>query len=134
MNCKTLILSFLLLTMINFFTLADYLDPIKILADGLKMTRLAQWMWTYMTVLVFDGVMVFSYALLFDDAKGQEIVVLVKAAMYVIAGFSFYPLTEYLSALMGANHNTLWTKAGVMVGVCIVAVVGGRMGRHSKVE
>jgi hypothetical protein len=75
MNCKTLLLFFLPMTILKFFAYTDFLDSKMILADGLEMTLLAHWMWTFVAVLIFECAMALAYTVYFDDAEGHEIVV-----------------------------------------------------------
>ncbi|KAL7521333.1 hypothetical protein ACHAWX_006014 [Stephanocyclus meneghinianus] len=130
MNCKTLLLFFLPLTILKFFAYTDFIDSKMILADGLEMTLLAHWMWTFVAVLIFECAMALTYTVFFDDAEGHEIVVSTMAAMTLIAGCSLYSVQGYMSSWMGMNGSGLWIKIAIMVGLCIVAVVGGRMGGH----
>ena len=130
MNCKTLLLFFLPMTILKFFAYTDFLDSKMILADGLEMTLLAHWMWTFVAVLIFECAMALAYTVYFDDAEGHEIVVSTMAAMTLIAGCSLYSVQGYMSSWMGMNGSGLWIKIAIVVGICIVAVVGGRMGGH----
>lgn len=132
MNCKTLLLLFLPLTVLKFFAYTDFIDPTDILADGLKMTRLAYWMWNIVAVLIFEVAMALAYTILFDDAQGHEVVVCSMAAMTLIAGCSVYSLQGNLSSWMGINGSGLWIKLAVMIGICMLAVVGGRMGNNNR--
>jgi hypothetical protein len=132
MNCKTLLLLFLPLTVLKFFAYTDFIDPTMLLAEGLKMTRLAYWMWNIVAVLIFECAMALAYTILFDDTQGHEIVVMSMAAMTLLAGCSFYSIQGYMSSWMGINGNGLWIKITIMVGVCLLAVVGGRMGGHRE--
>lgn len=132
MNCKTLLLLFLPLTVLKFFAYTDFIDPTVILADELKMTRLAYWMWNIVAVLIFEVAMALAYTILFDDAHGHEVVVCSMAAMTFIAGCSVYPLQGNFSSWMGINGSGLWIKLAVMIGICMLAVVGGRMGNNRE--
>jgi hypothetical protein len=132
MNCKTLLLLFLPLTVLKFFAYTDFIDPTDILAEGLKMTRLAYWMWNIVAVLIFEVAMALAYTILFDDAQGHEVVVCSMAAMTLIAGCSVYSLQGNLSSWMGINGSGLWIKLAVMIGICMLAVVGGRMGNNNR--
>ncbi|KAL3790937.1 hypothetical protein HJC23_004919 [Cyclotella cryptica] len=129
-NCKTLLLFFLPITILKFFAYTDFIDPKIILADGLEMTELAHWMWTLVAVLIFECAMALSYTVFFDDSEGHEVVVATMAAMTLLAGCSVYSVQGYMSSWMGMNGSGLWIKIAVMIGVCIAAVVGGRMGGH----
>lgn len=131
-NCKALLLLFLIMTILKFFAYTDFIDPANLLAEGLEMTRLAYWSWTIVAVLIFECAMALVYTVLFDDNEGHEIVVISMAAMTLIAGCSFYFYQGSLSSWMGMNGNGLWIKISVMVGVCILAVVGGRLGGHRE--
>ena len=127
-NCKTLLLLFSILTILKFFAYTDFMDPQNLLADGLEMTRLAYWSWNIVAVLIFECGMALIYSILFDDKEGHEIVVMCMAAMTLIAGCSLYSYQRYLTSWLGMNGNGLWIRISVMVGVCIVAVAGGRWG------
>lgn len=132
MNCKTLLLLFLPLTILKFIAYTDFIDPTKLLAEGLEMTRLAHWMWNIVVILIFECAMALIYTILFDDAHGHEVVIMSMAAMTLLAGCSIYSVQGYLSSWMGINGNGMWIKITIMVGVCILAVVGGRMGGHRE--
>ena len=55
-----------------------------------------------------------------------------EQAMTLIAGCSFYSYQGYLSSWMGLNGNGIWIKISIMIGVCILAVIGGRIGGHRE--
>lgn len=130
MNCKTLLLLFLPLTLIKFFAYTDFVDPNILLAEGLEMTKLAYWMRNATAMLIFECGMALAYTILYDDNEGHEIVVMSMAAMTLVAGCSFYSFQGYLSSWMGSNGNGLWIKIGIMVALSIAAVIGGRMGHR----
>ena len=46
----------------------------------------------------------------------------------VVAAGSFYSVQKYMSNWMGLNSHALWIGVGILVLVCIAAIVGGRRG------
>ena len=53
-NCKTLLVIFLALTLIKFIAMTDFIGPTKMLADGSDMTAFAMWMWSFMDVMILE--------------------------------------------------------------------------------
>jgi hypothetical protein len=129
-NCKTLLLLFLVLTAIKFLALTDFVDPTKMLADGSEMTDFAVFLWHFVTVIVFEVFLAIFYAVLFDDEVGHELVVCAIVVMSVIGAVSIHPVQKYMSGWMGMDGNTLWIRMGIVILVCIAAIVGGRRGGH----
>ena len=70
------------MTVLKFFAYTDFIDPAKLLASGLEMTRLAYWMWNIVAVLIFECAMVLTYAVLFEDGEGHEVVVTTMAVSW----------------------------------------------------
>jgi hypothetical protein len=130
-NCKTLLNLFWVLTIIKFFAFTDFIDPLKLLADGSYMTDYATWMWQFTAVLMLEIFLAILYAVLFDDNAGHELLVVTIMVLTVVVGLSFSSVQQYMSSWMGLNTNRLWTQIGIMLLVCLVAIVGGRRGTAS---
>ncbi|KAL7531559.1 hypothetical protein ACHAXR_004112, partial [Thalassiosira sp. AJA248-18] len=131
-NCKTLLLLFLILTAIKFVAYTDFIDPMKILADGSEMTDFAMWMWQFTAVLILEVFLAVIYAVLFDDDAGHELLVITIIVMSVVAAGLFHSVQKYMSSWMGLNSNVLWIRLGVLILICIVAIVGGRRGSSHR--
>lgn len=128
-NCKTLLLLFLVLTAIKIVAFTDFIDPMKLLAErSSEMTDFAMWMWKFTAVLILEVFLAILYAVLFDDDAGHELVVFTIVILSVVATGSLYSVQKYMSNWMGLNSNTLWVGVGILVLVCIAAIVGGRRG------
>ena len=128
-NCKILLLLFLVLTAIKTVASADFIDPVKLHADRLlEMTYFAMWMWKFTAVLILEVFLAMLYALLFDDDAGHELVVFTIVILSVVATGSLYSVQKYMSNWMGLNSNTLWVGVGILVLVCIAVIVGGSRG------
>ncbi len=125
-NCKALVLIFTVLSVVKFLALADYIDPSKMMAEGLEITAFASWTWKFIIVLVFKSFLAMFYTLLFEDESGHEALVKTIIVLTLFAAGSVYSMQQYLSDWMGLNGNALWTRLGVMVGVCLLAIVAGR--------
>ena len=92
-NCKTLLLLFLVLTAIKIVAFTDFIDPMKLLADrSLQMTDFAMWMWKFTAVLILEVFLAMLYALLFDDDAGHELVVFTIVILSVVP-YLFFGLT-----------------------------------------
>ena len=127
-NCKSLLFLCVLLTTIKLLAYTDFIDPKNLLADGFKMTHFASWMWKFLAVLIFEALLAFCFALFFEDEAGQELVVSTVIVMTLIAAGSLVSVLKYMSDWRGMNGTGLWIRLVVMIGVCLVAIVGGRLG------
>ena len=105
----------------------DFIDPTKMLADGLEMTSFALWMWHFIAVLIFEFILAMFFVLFFDDDAGHEVVVMTLMAMSLVSACSIYSVREHLSGWMGLSRNLVWFCLGIMIGVCMIAIVSGRM-------
>jgi len=130
-NCKTLLLLILVLTAIKFLAYTDFIDPLKILADG-DMTDYAMWMWNCIAVLIMEFFLAVLFSVLFDDDASHELVVLTVMVMSLVAAVMFYPAKKYFSSGMGLNGNAVWIRLSILVIVCILAIVGGRRGSPDR--
>ena len=131
-NCKTLLLLFLVLTAFKFVAYTDYIDPMKLLAEGSEMTDFGVWMWKILAVMIFEVFLAILYAVMFDDEAGQELLVFAIIAMSVISAGFIASVQKYMSSWMGMNSNALWIRLGIFIIVCIVAVIGGRRGSSGR--
>jgi len=125
-NCKTLVLLFTVLTLVKFLALADYIDPSKLMAEGLEITAFASWTWKFIIVLVFESFLAMLFTLLFEDESGHELLVKTIIVLTLFAAGSIYSMQQYLSDWMGLNGNALWTRLGIMIAVCLAAIAAGR--------
>mmetsp|Transcript_27340 Transcript_27340/g.39156 ORF Transcript_27340/g.39156 Transcript_27340/m.39156 type:complete len:291 (+) Transcript_27340:381-1253(+) len=125
-NCKTLVLIFTVLAVVKFLALADYIDPSKLMSEGLEITAFASWTWKFIIVLVFESFLAMFFTLLFEDDSGHELLVKTIIVLTLFVAGAFYSMQQYLSGWMGLNGNALWTRLGVMVAVCLLAIVAGR--------
>mmetsp|Transcript_11333 Transcript_11333/g.17096 ORF Transcript_11333/g.17096 Transcript_11333/m.17096 type:complete len:173 (-) Transcript_11333:96-614(-) len=130
--CKTLVLLFTVLTLFKFLALADFIDPSKMMADGFEITAFAAWTWNFITVLVLESFLAMLFTLLFEDDSGQELLVKTIIVLTLFAAGAIYSMQQYLSDWMGLNGNALWIRVGVMVAVCLAAIVAGRHTGHSR--
>uniref|UniRef100_A0A7S0AEA2 Uncharacterized protein n=1 Tax=Minutocellus polymorphus TaxID=265543 RepID=A0A7S0AEA2_9STRA len=135
-NCKTLLLFFVGLTVVKLLVLTDLIDPQGlVLAEAVKMTKLATYMWSFVAVSVLEILFALIFALLYDDEASHELMVLAIAFMTLVAVGSLYPVTKYMGGWYDFSNNAIWIKLGVVLGICAVSIVGGRMtgsggGRH----
>lgn len=125
-NCKSLVLLFTVLTMGKFLAFADFIDPSKLMAEGLEMTAFAAWTWRFITVLILEAFLAMFFTLLFEDESGQELVVKTIIALTLLAAGVIYPVQHYFGDWMGLSGNVLWIRIGVMIAVCLAAIVVGR--------
>lgn len=128
-NSKTLILLFNVLAIGKFVAFADFIDPSKVLAEGLEMTEFAAWIWKYTAVLVLQTFLATFFTLFFEDETGQELVVYTIIVLTLFAVGLIYPTQQYMSAWMGLNGNGLWIRTGIAIAVCLAAVLAGRRRR-----
>lgn len=131
-NCKGLLLIFLVLIPIEFLAYTDFIDPLKVLADGSEMTDFAVWMWKFVAVTMLEVFLAIFYSVLFDDNAGQELVVWTILTISVLASYVIVNVQMNLSDWMGLNDNTLWIRQLIVVVVCFVAIVGGRRGSSHR--
>ena len=125
-NCKTLILLFNVLAIAKFLVFADFIDPSKILVDGLEMTPFAEYIWKLIGVVILEIFLATVFTLLFEDESGHEVVVYTIIAMSLFAAPVITPMQQYMSAWMGLNSNMIWIRVGVMVAVSLAAILAGR--------
>lgn len=125
-NCKTLLILFGIVTVIKFVAYTDFIDPKNFLPDDSEMTDFAVWMWKFMVILILEIFLAVLFSVLFDDDAGHELVVFTIIIMSVIAALLINPVQKYMSDWMGLNSNVMWIRLGVLILVCIVAIVGGR--------
>eukprot|EP00986_Skeletonema_menzelii_P007797 scaffold3104_cov145-Skeletonema_menzelii.AAC.8 len=126
-NCKTLVLLFTVLTLAKFLALADFIDPAKMMADGLEITAFASWTWKFIIVLLLESFLAMLFTLFFEDESGQELLVKSFIMLILFAAGAIYSVQEYFSEWMGLNGNSLWIRLGVMIAVCIAAIAAGRL-------
>lgn len=131
-NCKTLILLFNVLAIAKFLAFADFIDPSKILADGLEMTPFAEYIWKFIGVVILEIFLATLFTLLFEDESGQEVVVYTIIAMSLFAATVITPVQQYMSTWMGLNSNMIWIRVGVMVAVSLAAILAGRRTSSSR--
>ena len=129
-NCKTLIILFLVICTMELFAFTDFVDPTIILADGLEMTEPARWMWNFASVLILDVILVLTFALFFEGDEGQELVISTVIVMSLIAAGSFMSVDEYMSARVSGVF--LWVRVSIVIGVCAVAIICGRRGGSNR--
>ncbi len=129
-NCKTLILLFLIICTVKLFGLTDVVGPTYFLADGLDMTDVSLWMWNFTSVLLFDIILVLIYALYFEDNQGHELVVMTVTAMSLVAAVSFGSISGFMSAIV--NGKVLWIRVSILVVLSVAAVVGGRQSGSNR--
>lgn len=126
-NCKSLLLLFTVATFVKLIALTDLIDPQGfVLAEGVKMTKLATYMWQFVAVSVLEIGFALVFALLYDD-EASELMVITVASMTVVAIGALYPVTKYMGDWYDFSNNAIWIKLGVVLGICAVAVVGGRL-------
>mmetsp|Transcript_8263 Transcript_8263/g.13646 ORF Transcript_8263/g.13646 Transcript_8263/m.13646 type:complete len:291 (+) Transcript_8263:203-1075(+) len=126
-NCKTLVLLFTVLTLAKFLALADFIDPAKMMADGLEITAFASWTWKFIIVLLLESFLAMLFTLFFEDESGQELLVKSFIMLILFAAGAIYSVQQYFSEWMGLNGNSLWIRLGVMIAVCIAAIAAGRL-------
>lgn len=88
-NCKTLLVLFVILSILKILALTDFVDPAMILADGLKMTKLAHYMWNLVVVLVLEILLGLFFSLAFDDDASHELMVCTIVFMTLIPWHQF---------------------------------------------
>ena len=125
-NCKTLVLLFTVLTLAKFLALADFIDPAKMMADGLEITAFASWTWKFIIVLLLESFLAMLFTLFFEDEPGQELLVKSFIMLILFAAGAIYSVQQYFSDWMGLNGNSLWIRLGVMIAVCIAVIAAGR--------
>ncbi|KAL7491507.1 hypothetical protein ACHAWT_001639 [Skeletonema menzelii] len=126
-NCKTLVLLFTVLTLAKFLALADFIDPAKMMADGLEITAFASWTWKFIIVLLLESFLAMLFTLFFEDESGQELLVKSFIMLILFAAGAIYSVQQYFSEWMGLNGNSLWIRLGVIIAVCIAAIAAGRL-------
>jgi hypothetical protein len=131
-NCKTLLLLFMVLTAIKFVACCDFIDPLKLLEEGSEMTDWCYWTWKFTAVLIFEMFLAFMYSVLFDDSTGQELLVTAVVVLSIVAAVTIYPVQKHMSGWMGLNGSGFWIRLCVMILVCLVAIVGGRRGDSNR--
>ena len=131
-NCKTLLLIFLVLTAFKMIAYTDFINPLKLLAEGSEMTAFAEWMWKFIAVLILEVFIAILYSVLFDDDASHELVVLTIIVMSAVAALSVLSVQKYMSSWMGLNSNALWIRIGILILFCAAAIVGGRRGTHRQ--
>ncbi len=131
-NCKTLLALFSVLTLLKFIAYTDWISPVHLFADdSSEMTAFANWMWKFTSVLIFEVFLAILYTVVFDDDAGHELVVITIMVMSVVAGLSISTVQKYMSTWMGLNSHALWIRLGILLLVCLVAIVGGRRSNRS---
>lgn len=131
MNCKTLLLLFLPLTLIKLLFLTDFIDPHWLLAEGSEMSAIADWMWKIIPVMILECFIGILYSVLYDDDNSHELMVFTILIMSVIAGFIISSEQHLMSNWMGLNSNMLWIRIGILLLLCTAAIAGGRRSRRS---
>ena len=126
-NCKTLLLLFLVVTFLKVFALTEIEPEGLVLAEGVSMTKLATYMWNFVAVTVLEIAFALVFALLYDDGTCHELMVLAIAFMTLVAIGSLYPETKHMGGWYDFSSNTIWIKLGIVLGICATAVVGGRL-------
>lgn len=127
-NCKSLLLFFTVVTFVKLIALTDFIDPQSfVLAEGVEMTKLATYMWQFAAVAVLEIGFALIFALLYDDEACHELMVITVASMTLVAIGSLYPATKYMGGWYDFSNNVIWIKIGVVLGICAIAVVGGRL-------
>eukprot|EP01083_Nonionella_stella_P071565 192323_1 len=126
-NCKSLLLFFLICVAIKFAAFTDFIDPLRLLADGSEMTDVAIWMWKFTMILIFEVFLAILFSVLFDDDARHELVVFTVMVMSVVSAVLIHPVQKYMGSWMGMNsHIALWVQLGILLLICIVGVAGGR--------
>mmetsp|Transcript_11757 Transcript_11757/g.25378 ORF Transcript_11757/g.25378 Transcript_11757/m.25378 type:complete len:292 (-) Transcript_11757:168-1043(-) len=131
-NCKTLLLLLLILTAIKIVVCTDFVDPMKMLADGLEMTDVANCMYKCTIVLILEVFLALLYAVLFDDEAGHELVVFTIMIMTAVSAGLIHSVQKYMSSWMGLSSNAIWIQVGILVLVCLIAIGGGRHGSSQR--
>ena len=127
-NCKSLLLFFTVATFVKLIALTDVINPEGfVLAEGVKMTKLATYMWQFVAVTVLEIGFALVFALLYDDEASHELMCITVASMTLVAIGALYPVTEHMGEWYDFSNNAIWIKLGVVLGICVVAVVGGRL-------
>ena len=127
-NCKSLLLFFTVATFAKLIALTDLIGPQGfVLAEGVKMTKLATYMWQFAAVSVLEIGFALVFALLYDDEACHELMVITVASMTLVAIGALYPVTEHMGEWYDFSNNAIWIKLGVVLGICVVAVMGGRL-------
>jgi len=78
-------------------------------------------------VLMLEIGFALVFALLYDDEASHELMVITVASMTLVTIGSLYPVTTYMGEWYDFSNNAIWIKVGVLLGICAVAVVGGRL-------
>lgn len=132
LNCKALLLLFVVATAIKLIAFTDFIPPTKLLKDGSEMTDFAIWMWKFVAVILLEFLFALSYTVLYEDDAGHEIVVVTIMVMTVVTAGSIHGVQQYMSSWMGLNSNALWVRLGIMLLICIGAIIGGRRGSSHR--
>ena len=108
MNCKTLLLLFLPLTLIKLLFYTDFIDPHWLLAEGSEMSAIADWMWKIIPVMILECFIGILYSVLYDDDNSHELMVFTILIMSVIAGF-----------IINSEHHLMsnWTPIAICCGL-----------------
>lgn len=128
-NCKSLLTLFTAMTLVKILVFSDFWDPNFLLADDVEMTRLAQYLWNLATVLLLEIFLGLFFSLLFDDKASHELMVFTVALLVAIIVPSFLGVSEHLSETYQMGSTSMWIMVSVALGLCAIAIVGGRMGR-----
>ena len=131
-NCKTLVLLFAVLAVLKFLAIADFIDPSELMADGLEISEFAEWAWRFTAVLILEIVFAMCFALLYEEESGQELVVKTFMVLTLFAAAVISSIQQYFSDWMGLNSNVLWVWVGILLVVCLVAIVVGRRTGQSR--
>lgn len=91
------------------------------------MTKLAAYMWQFAAMAVLEIGFALIFALLYDDEASHELMIITVAFMTLVAIGALYPVTEHMGEWYDFSNNAIWIKLGVVLGICAVAVVGGRL-------
>ncbi|KAL9182805.1 hypothetical protein ACHAXT_004084 [Thalassiosira profunda] len=146
-NCKTLLVFFMIATGIKFIAYTDFVDPANLLAKGSEMTDFAQWCWYFTSVCIFNVFLAIFYSVFFDDEAGHELLVITIAVMSAVSMAMIYPAQKNTSNWMGINSNTMWVKLAIVIfeyeddlkckssiGAQIVAMGDGEGGGEGRVK
>mmetsp|Transcript_25475 Transcript_25475/g.55659 ORF Transcript_25475/g.55659 Transcript_25475/m.55659 type:complete len:300 (+) Transcript_25475:985-1884(+) len=126
-NCKSLLVLFVIMCTVKILALTDFVDPSMILADGLKLTKLAHYMWNFVAVLVLEVLFGLFFSLAFDDDASHELMIGTIVFMTLVSVASIFGIQDYMSDMYGMNGKGIWIKLGIVVGLCVVGIVGGRI-------
>lgn len=128
-NCKSLLFLFTVLTLVKVLLMSDFFNPSFFLADGVEVTKLAHYLWNLTTVLVLEITLGLFFSLMYDDSNSHELMIITVVIMSGIAILSLLGISEYLSDQYQMGSTTMLIRVGVGLGLCAIAIAGGRMGR-----